>query len=141
MELNESIYVYLSSYTALTNLISTRIYTDESRQANPHTMPYLTYGKVSEIEVDTLTEQSTMLISSAYQFDVYARDRHTARNVAKQVRKAFKGLKGQIGGETGVTLSAVQKINALSDTDRDNTTGEIAFREMLEFQLWHYETA
>lgn len=140
MELNESLYVYLTSVAPLTALTSTRIYTDESRQTNPHTMPYIVYSKTSEFEVDTITEQANMLIASSYQFDIWARDRHTARDVAKQVRKAFKGLKGQIGGATGVTISAVEKVNAMSDIDRDNKTGEIAFREMLEFQIWHYET-
>lgn len=140
MELNESLYVYLTSVSPLTNLISTRVYTDESRQTNPHIMPYVVYSKISEFEVDTIEEQANMLISSSYQFDVWARDRHTARDVAKQVRKAFKGLKGQIGGVTGVTISAVEKINSSADIERDNKTGEIAFREMLEFEIWHYET-
>ena len=139
MELNESIFSYLASYTAVSNIVSKRIYTDESHQNTPHTMPYITYSRVSEYEVDTLTEQTSMLIASAYQFDCYAKTRHGARDLAKQVRKAFKGKKGVLG-TSGVTVSAIEKLNAMSDIDRDIKTGEIAYREMLEFRIWHYET-
>ena len=139
MELNESIYKYLTSYAGLIALISTRVYTDQSRQDNPHVMPYLTYSRVSESEVDTLTEQATMLIASTYQFDAWARSRHEVRDVAKQLRKAFKGFKGVLTSG-GVEVSGINKINAFSDVDRDTKTGELAFRESIEFQIWHYET-
>jgi len=139
MELNESIFSYLASYTAVSNIVSKRIYTDESHQNTPHTMPYIVYSRVSEYEVDTLTEQTNMLIASAYQFDCYAKTRHGARDLAKQVRKAFKGKKGVLG-TSGVTVSAIEKLNTMSDIDRDTKSGEVAYREMLEFRIWHYET-
>ena len=141
MELNESIYKYLTSYAGLIALISTRVYTDQSRQDNPHVMPYLTYWKVSGTRVDTISEQSTMLFGATYQFDVFARTRHEARDVAKQLFKAFKGFKGVMGGTGGVTISAIELDgNEFSDTDRDAKTGELAFRESQEFQIWYYET-
>ena len=139
MELNESIFNYLSNKIEIFNIVARRIYTDESQQTVPHTMPYIVYQRISEEEVDTLTEQDNMLIGSYYQFDCYAKTRHDARDLAKQVRKAFKGFSG-VMGTGGVTVSAVNKINAFSDLERDSKTGELAFREMLEFQIWHYET-
>jgi hypothetical protein len=140
VELNESIFNYLKGVAVIAAIVQLRIYTDESRQSNPHTMPYIVYSKVSETEVDTMLEQSQMLIASTYQFDVWAKSRHAARDLAKQVRKAFKGFRG-VMGTGGVTISAIEKINAMSDIDRDASTGEVAFREMLEFKIWHYETA
>ena len=139
MELNDSIYSYLSSISAITNLTSTRIYPDQQVQKNGYTYPYVTYSMVSEIEVDTIKEQDNMLISSAYQFDVWANTRTSAKAVAKQIRKAFKGFKGVLG-TNGVTVSAIEKINAMSDIETNTEGKVIAYREMLEFQIWHYET-
>ena len=83
--------------------------------------------------------QDNVLLSPIYQFDIWASSRSSARNVAKQLRKAFKNLTGQIGGVTGVTLSGVRKVAHTSDIDeRDGVL--IAFREMLEFQIWYLET-
>ena len=139
MELNDSIYSYLSSITDITDLTSTRIYPDQQVQKNGYTYPYITYDMVSEIEVDTIKEQDNMLISSAYQFDVWASTRTSAKAVAKQIRKAFKGFK-DVMGTNGVTISAIEKINASSGLETNAEGRVIAFREMLEFQIWHYET-
>ena len=139
MELNDSIYSFLSSVSALTTLTSTRIYPDQQTQKNGYTYPYVTYSMVSEIEVDTIKEQTNMLISSAYQFDVWAATRTSAKAVAKQIRKAFKDKKGVLG-TNGVTVSAIEKINATSDLETNTEGKVIAYREMLEFQIWHYET-
>jgi hypothetical protein len=94
---------------------------------------------ISENEVDTFTEQTNMLISSIYQFDVWSNTRTNAKAVAKQIRKAFKGKKGTLG-TNGVTLSAVRKINAFSDVDVDGDGRVLGYRETLEFEFWHYET-
>src|SRR5574344_1243907 len=139
MELNESLYSYLTSASALTALVSTRIYPDKVSEKSTYTYPYITYELVSEDEVETFTQQDTGLINSTYQFDVWAKSRASAKDVAKQLRKAFKNLKGQVGGTGGVTLSAVNKISHTTDVEEKDGI-VIAYRDMQEFEIWHYET-
>lgn len=139
MELNESLYSYLTSVSALAALVGTRIYPDKAIEKVSYIYPYITYEFVSENEVDTFTQQNTGLINSTYQFDVWAKSRASARDVAKQLRKAFKNLKGQIGGTGGVTLSAVNKVSHTTDVEEKDGI-VIAYRDMQEFEIWHYET-
>ena len=140
MELNDSIYTYLASVAALTSLTSTRIYPDRQKQKTSYTFPYITYQMLSEYEVDTIKEQTNMLIASTYEFTVWASTRTSAKAVAKQLRKAFKGFKGVMGGAGGVTISAIEKINAYGDTTEEGDGGTLTFREAQEFEIWHYET-
>lgn len=140
MELDESLVAYLKSVTALTALIGTRIYADRKSESTSTTNAYITYELVSENEVETLTQPDTVLLGTVYQFDVWAASRSSARNVSKQLRKAFKNLKGQIGGVTGVTISAVRKITHTTDLEEQNGV-VVAYRDMQEFEIWYYETA
>lgn len=138
MELNESLYSYLTSVTALTALVGDRIYPDRAGEKTQK--PYLTYELVSEGEVDTLTQPDTVLIGpTILQFDVWANSRSSARDVAKQLRKAFKNLKGQIGGPEGITLSSTSRVSHTTDfEEKDGIV--VAYRDMQEFEFWYYET-
>jgi hypothetical protein len=139
MELNESLYSYLTSVAALTALVSTRIYPDRKSESTTTTYPYVTYELVSETEVETLELPTTVMLSPVYQFDVWASSRSSARNVAKQLRKALKNLSGQIGGATGVTVSAVRKISHTTDLEeRDGVV--VAYRDIQEFEISYNET-
>jgi len=140
VELNESIYAYLTSITDITNLISTRLYPDKIKQKSSYTLPYTTYRMISEFEVDTIIEQTNMLIASTYEFETWASTRASAKAVVKQIRKAFKGFSGVMGGVGGVNISAIEKINAFSDTEEQTDGTHVAYRESVEFQIWHYET-
>jgi hypothetical protein len=141
LELNESIYSYLTSLTAITNLVSTRIYPDRVSQKSSYTYPYITYELVSEEPVDTFIMQNNVLFGATYQFNVWGESRSSVRNVSKQIFKAFKNLKGKIGGINGVTLSAVEPVMHMTDLETDNNGNTIAYGDIQEFQIWHYETA
>jgi len=140
MELNESIYAYLTSVTAVKNLINLRLYPDKQKQKSSYTFPYVTYRMIYESEVDTIKEQTNMLIASTYEFETWSNTRAGAKAVAKQIRKAFKGFKGIMGGTGGVTVSAIEKVNAFSDTEEQADGTPVAYRESVEFTIWHYET-
>ena len=139
MELNESLFKYLSSYAGVSALVGEKIYKEFSLANPSDNTPYITFSLVSEGEIDTFEQPTTGLISSMYQFDVWAKSRSSATSVSKQLRKAFKNLKGQIGGAEGVTLSAVKKVSRTTDIEEKNGL-IIAFRDMQEFEIWHYET-
>lgn len=133
-EINESIYLYLSTYAALTSLVGTRIYQDGQKQKTSYTYPYITYSLVSEEEVETLQTPSNNLMGPIYEFNIFATTRPSAAAVAKQIRKAFKNFNG-VMGTGGVTVSAVEKISHSTD----DLEGAI-FSDSQEFQIWHYET-
>lgn len=136
-EINESIYNYLAGYAALSALVGTRIYQDGQKQKTSYTYPYITYGLVSEEEVDTLTLPTTVLLGPTYEFNVWAKSRPSAAEVAKQIRKAFKNFNG-VMGTNGVNVSAIEKISHFTDTE--NEVEGLIFRDLQEFQIWYNET-
>lgn len=140
MELNESLFVYLSSYESLSDLVGTKIYKGVPESNPSDILPYITYSLVSESETETFKQpDKNGLISSIYQFDVWASTRTSVASISKQLRKAFKNLTGQIGGTEGVILSAVRKVSRTTDIEEKNGA-IVAYRDLQEFEIWHYET-
>lgn len=134
--LNESIYQFLVSDEDIFEKLGNRIYTDF-----PITpiQPYLIYRVISEYDIETLTDQSSKLIATTIQFDVYSLERHTSRDIILLVQKAFKNLYGEIGDNEKTTISAVNKLNRYTGMERNNNTGEQYFIETLELRIWNYE--
>lgn len=135
MEINEALYSYLSTYAGLSALISTRIYPDILPQ-DP-TYPAITYSDVSEDEVETFNTPNT-LIGPTIQFTCWGETRASTKAVAKQLRLAFKNYSGVMAGESGLTVSAIKKINSISDIETENNR-IIAYKVMMDFEIWYQE--
>jgi hypothetical protein len=138
LELDEALYTYLKSYSGLAN-VSQRIYPEQLPQKPKY--PAITFQEISESEVETLSTPAGNLIATTYQFDCWDSTKVGVNTIAKNLRKAFKNYSGLTGGANGVQISAIVKLNRLSDTERDANGVVIVRRVMLEFQIWHYETA
>jgi len=132
MEIGEALYSYLSSYTDLTSLVGTRIYPDILPQKCSN--PSIAYQQIDEGELDTFSQPNT-LIYPVYQFTIYADTRSSANAVAKQLRLAFKNYSGAMGGDGGVTVSAVKKISRISDYSDDTKE----YKVIMDFEIWYQE--
>lgn len=83
MSIEEAIYSRLTGSTALTDLVSTRIYPSEAPQdaANPR----IVYWRVSN-PMEFLLNSSDELLAPRFQFDIYSTSFSQARSIARQVR-------------------------------------------------------
>ena len=136
MTIQEAIYSYLSAYAALTTYTSNRIYPEYLPQTPKY--PCVTYGKVSENEVDTL-EQPDTLIAPTIQFDCFATSSSTAAAMGMVIRDAFKNYSGLMGGSSGVTVSAIDKVSSIHNTYTDSDGRIIAHVTSADYQIWYQE--
>jgi hypothetical protein len=102
LSLDESQYAYLSTYSGLTNLISTRLYPD--RLPEEPTLPAVVYLRVSgrrlAVQVGPGTGPAVRM-----QYTVFATTRASARAIADQIIAALDGYKGIMGtGGADVTV-------------------------------------
>lgn len=138
MEINEALYSYLASYPNLTSLVSNRIYPDVLPQNTPY--PAITYQDISETEIDTFNQPASTLMMPVYQFNCWGSTRASAKAVAKQLRAAFKNYKSTtMGGAGGVSVSAIRKLNQLSDIETDKDGKIIAYRTFIDFEIAYQE--
>jgi enamine deaminase RidA (YjgF/YER057c/UK114 family) len=137
MELNDALYSYLSGYSGLTALVSSRIYPD--KLSDRCTLPAVTYQLISEEETEAFRQPSTSLLSAVYSITVWASTRAAANMVSKQLRKAFKNYSGTMGGTGGVPVSAVLKVARITDVDLTREGAVIAYKDVQDFEFWYAE--
>lgn len=136
MEFNTALYNYLTSYSELSSLVGDRIYPDELQDP---IYPAIVYTLTDEDEVATFHTPDSNLISSTYEFECHASTRAGAEVVAKQLRLAFKNYSGVMGGDGGVTVEAVIKLDRDSDTAYDGSGKVIARISIIDFKFWYQE--
>lgn len=132
MSLYDAIFSILKTDSAIFTITSNRIYTDE--QIEDFKKTFIRYFRVSEFEIETLTNQTKMLISANIQIDCFSNTRHDADALAILVRKRLKDLSGTF---QGVEIQTVIKQNRYSGLEKDGD--ELYYIESLEFQFWYYE--
>lgn len=136
MTIQEALYSYLSAYTALTTYTSNRVYPEYLPQAPKY--PCVSYARISEEEVDTL-EQPDTLIAPTFQVDCFATSAATANAMGVVVRAAFKNYSGLMGGSSGVTVSAIDKVSSINNTYTDSDGRIIAHVVSADYQIWYQE--
>lgn len=128
--LDEGLVSYLTGYSGLTALISTRVYPFKIPQAA--TLPCLTYQRISTPR--SLSHDSSgignELAHPRFQFDAWATTYASAKAISDQVRAALNGHTGSMGG---VTIRA-----ALVDDERTSFEPETnLFRVSSDYIIWH----
>lgn len=112
-----ALYAKLSGTTAVTDLISTRVYPDVAPEGAIY--PFVTFQQVSDGNLDArpLVGAATYF-RTLQQIDIYARLRSEADAVANAIRGALDGATGQTWG--GVAIKAAlfdQQIDADFEED------------------------
>jgi hypothetical protein len=134
--LEESIYQHIIADAAIFAKTGNRVYMDCPTDLS---LPMIIYKLISEFDIETLTDQDKKLIASTFQFDCYSKDRHEAKEIAKLVLKTFKNFSGEMGGTIKTGISATNKLNRFSGTDKDTKTGQEIYIETVELMIWNYE--
>src|SRR5512133_3018901 len=102
--IDEGLIAYLSAYSGLTALISTRVYLMQVPQGA--TLPCLCVTRIStprELTHDTSAATGT-LARPRFQFDAWASTYASAKAITDQIRAALNGHTGTTG--TGITIRA-----------------------------------
>ena len=104
--LREAIYNYLSGYTGLTDLVSTRIYSQVMPQGVVY--PAVTYQVISPGTVNHLMNSDSGLYKDPQvQVSSWASTQSSGDAVAVQVSAALKDYSGTMGGDGGITVQRV----------------------------------
>lgn len=136
MTIQDAIYSYLSTYSGLTALVSTRIYPIMAPQgaAAPHVIFY----KASGNSVHTMSTDPR-LGRSSFSFSCYATTPEGAQAVATAIRDAMRDQGGQtwgaVDGAGGLYINSVLTENEVELADE--TTGW--FCVVLDFEIYHPE--
>ncbi len=129
------LFTFLSSYPALAELVSTRIYPlllppppDPEIMPQPEYLPALVYNKISGPRVYSHSGDSG-LENPRYQIDCWSEDPDTAEQVAGILIEALSGYAGPMGNET-VGASFIEN----DEDGYDPETG--LYRVMVEVLFW-----
>lgn len=128
-EIEEALRTYLLTKTALTALVSTRVFPDD--YSDGAALPCVVYQKISDTKDHTLTAQST-LERPTFQFSSYATTKSVARSITNQLKAALCDYVGTLSG------IIVQKIELQSETSSLENTGDGTGKvcvEDLEFEV------
>ena len=131
MDVEAALRTYLLTKTALTALISTRIFPDDI--SDGAALPCVVYLKVSDIPNYT-HDGVSKLRSPTIQFSAYAATKSAARAISKQIKTALCDYKGTL---SGVNIQYIKLINELSSLET-LTIGK-AYVEDLEFEVYYEE--
>lgn len=131
MGINEALYSRLSSYTDLTDLISTRIYRVQAPENT--TFPYVTFGIDSQFPVHAMGADAG-LEGPGYQFDVWADDTDEMEDVAIQVKAALRDFSGTVAG---VVIQRIFYDNEIDLPDEDTNKSRIIYHKEMDFTVWH----
>lgn len=101
-----SIRTFLLGKTAITDLVSQRIYTDILPQSA--TLPAITMSKISTSHDHELSDFAG-LVHTRLQFECFAATRQVANNIAEAIRSS--GIITQKGTLTGVDIRGVRVVD------------------------------
>jgi hypothetical protein len=130
MLIEEGLYAYLSTYSGLVSLISTRIYPVHIPQ--DAVSPHMSYQKIYSERNHALKNDSSV-VEASFQFDVYAKSYNSVKAICEQLRKALQDFSGSM---SSVTVQAVLMINEIDDYEE--TTKE--YKTMTEYKIFYVES-
>jgi hypothetical protein len=130
MIIDEGLYSYLTGVTAVSTLISTRLYPLEMPQNV--TLPAACYQLISDPMAPGYTHQGpTNLLMPRFQIDCYAATSLAAAQLARAVRVALDGYVGSMGSLTVAVAQVVAGRAAYEDEPR-------RFRCSIDVQIQYY---
>lgn len=134
--LEEAIVSYLSGYSGLTSLVSTRVYPMRAPQSV--TVPYVLVQRISTPRMLTqdMSGATGTLAHPRIQIEGWAETYLAAKAITDQVRAAMNGKTGSIGsGAHALTIGA-----ALIDDEQPEFEPEVnLYRSRCDFIVWHEE--
>ena len=135
LELSKAIYSRLTGYSALTNLVGTRIAPMEAR--NTWKLPYVTYQIVSDPPTHAMIQDAT-IYNPLVQVDIWAETYSNVKSIAKQVETRLKDYGGTITvSSTSLIIQRIFYEGQSEMKEIDMETNEVTFRIMQEYRIWH----
>ncbi len=129
----EAVRDYLLTKTAVTSLVSTRIYPDTLPQNA--TMPAVTYSKISTLHEHTLSALAG-LANCRIEFSCFASTRRVANNIAATIQQC--GIIGLKGVQSTIDIRAVQIEDGQQTYQETPTDGSQVHRYVTTFDLRVY---
>lgn len=123
--------VYLRTITALTNLVSTRIFPDKlpaGTSTSPTPMPCLTYQMVDEPVITTQDNQK--LFKARIQIDSWGGTYKSAHDVANALFTALHGYRG--------LMSTVWVGGVFRQVKRDDSDPDVALYRVIQDFIFNY---
>lgn len=111
--LEESLYSFLSSDTAVSSLVNDSIYGLIAPQGAP--LPRIIYSRITTQRTSTLCATDTK-VRAVMQIDCYARNYKASKELAKTVRQTLTDFSGDMYG-TRVSLVTLDQDVDLDDPD------------------------
>jgi len=129
MSIQSVLYTRLTTFAGLNALIGLRAYP----QVAPHTptTPFIVYSEVSSEHHSAMSADS-QVVSSRYQFDVFADTDASKNAVTEQLRKALQRWRNTTG-------TIVQATFYLNDVDIYEPDTEY-FRKTVDYEINHEES-
>ena len=134
MSLKTALYSYLTGISAITTLVSTRIYPDVAPETA--TRPYIIYQYVSSEHVRHMTAASDFA-SRRVQFDVYGDSALSVENVFDALRDALESKRGNIGTENLSVLSSGIDSERDDFVDPADASQIGKHRRSIDYIIWH----
>jgi len=133
--IEQGLLSYLTGYTGLTGIISTRVYW-MTKPAGV-TYPCMTYQRISTPRIPTHdTSGSTGVAYPRFQFDAWATTYASAKAITDQLRAALNGKTGSIGSGT----NAITLLSSLVDAEVPDYDAETnLYRSRSDYIIWHAE--
>jgi hypothetical protein len=131
MEIEEALRAYLLTKTALTALVSTRIFPDDI--SDSAALPCVVYIKVSDVKDHLLTGQST-LERPVFQFSAYAATKTAVRAITNQLKTVLCDYSGTL---SGVVVQKIELQNEMSSLETGGEGASKIYIEDLEFEVNH----
>jgi len=136
IELPQSVYYKLSNTSAVTTLVSTRIYPNIAPQKAA--LPYVTFSQISRVHAHAAGADAGTYMARV-QVDSWADDYLEVYGVAKQVRIAFQDFMGSMAGASDTfTVQRIFYDGWLDLSEMSVETNEITYRVTQDFLVWHY---
>lgn len=129
MEIEEAFTSYLLSYTALTALISNRIYPEELPLGTQ--LPAVVWIKISDVKEHTLEGQYKQE-QPIFQFTTYGTTKAAVRAVTNQLKAALCDYRGTL---SGIFIQKIELQNEMSNLEKSSDGTLKIYTEDLEFQI------
>lgn len=130
MSLESEVYSYLSSQTAITNIVGTRIYPLVMPESG--TYPALVYSLVPSSYQHRLSG-SNGIAEARFQFDALTTSLSESDALIEAVRQALQGYQGTLDQDECIS-SVLNTVQDLTQTPVDGSDNRI-YRKMADFTL------
>lgn len=139
MSIQGALYTYLVNNTAVSALVSSRVY-PAGNVPTSASMPYITYQRIDNVH-ERHMEGSAGLAHPRYQLNIVADTELEAHGVVEAVRGALDSFRGELG--EGSNMATVR--GAFLEDDRDlpqtptDATEAGPHGVAMDFIIWHTE--